>query len=93
MFGETGDPLFDKWEKELAMGIEPDLTEGLPQEEKEKLFKEQEAARAEKQKLSQAASIDENFESAIRAAPEYATKTLGSGSIPGTSPLNILGRK
>lgn len=26
----TGDPLIDKWEQELEMGIEPDLLEGLP---------------------------------------------------------------
>jgi hypothetical protein len=27
---QTGDPLIDKWEQELAMGIEPVLFEGLP---------------------------------------------------------------
>ena len=26
----TGDPLIDKWEKELAQGLTPDLLEGLP---------------------------------------------------------------
>lgn len=32
----TGDPLIDKWEEELARGIEPDLTEGLSHEAREK---------------------------------------------------------
>ena len=27
---ETGDQFIDKWEKELAMGLTPDLLEGLP---------------------------------------------------------------
>jgi len=33
---QTGDPLIDKWEQELAMGLNPDLTEGFSSEEKEK---------------------------------------------------------
>lgn len=37
---DTGDPLFDKWERELAKGLEPDLEEGLADEEKEKLKQE-----------------------------------------------------
>lgn len=28
-FEDTGDALLDKWEKELAMGLTPDLTEGM----------------------------------------------------------------
>jgi len=32
----TGDPLLDKWEEELARGLEPDLTEGLSPEERAK---------------------------------------------------------
>lgn len=36
----TGDNLLDKWEKELSQGLDPDLTEGLPQEELTKLDKE-----------------------------------------------------
>ena len=30
----TGDPLIDKWESELAKGLQPDLMEGLPPEER-----------------------------------------------------------
>ena len=33
---QTGDPLLDKWERELAEGLEPDLMEGLSPEERAK---------------------------------------------------------
>jgi hypothetical protein len=33
---QTGDPLIDKWERELEAGLEPDLTEGLSSEERAK---------------------------------------------------------
>lgn len=32
----SDDPLIDKWERELAMGLDPDLTEGMTPEQKEK---------------------------------------------------------
>jgi hypothetical protein len=34
-FGETGDPLIDKWEREIAQGLDPDLSEGLPKAAKD----------------------------------------------------------
>lgn len=34
---ETGDPLIDRWEQQIAQGLEPDLTEGLSEKEKEYL--------------------------------------------------------
>jgi hypothetical protein len=37
IFRDTGDDLIDKWEKEFSMGLEPDLFEGLSQEQKNKL--------------------------------------------------------
>jgi len=40
VFDETGDPLIDKWEKELAQGITPDLTEGMSDEALASLEKE-----------------------------------------------------
>ena len=43
-FENTGDPLFDKWERELAVGLTPDLEEGLSQEQKAQLRKERELA-------------------------------------------------
>ena len=41
-FDSTGDPLIDKWEDEVRRGLTPDLEEGLPPQEKEKLRKERE---------------------------------------------------
>lgn len=32
----TGDPLIDKWEEEIAKGLDPDLTEGLSPEDRAK---------------------------------------------------------
>lgn len=42
-FTNTGDPYVDKWERELAAGIVPDLTEGMSEQAKEELRKEREA--------------------------------------------------
>lgn len=55
-----GDPLIEKWERELAMGIDPDLTEGMNEESLNKLKKEREKALKSKQK-SKDASINEDF--------------------------------
>jgi hypothetical protein len=54
VFFNTGDPLLDKWEKEIAMGIEPDLMEGLSHEEREKEKKALERLIARKNKTKQA---------------------------------------
>lgn len=35
VFANTGDPLIDKWERELAQGLQPDLLEGLPPKRRE----------------------------------------------------------
>lgn len=34
VYANTGDALIDKWERELAMGLEPDLLEGVDPEER-----------------------------------------------------------
>jgi hypothetical protein len=34
VFSNTGDALIDKWEQEIAMGLEPDLLEGVSPEER-----------------------------------------------------------
>lgn len=34
VFENTGDPLIDKWEKELAQGLAPDLLEGMSPEQR-----------------------------------------------------------
>lgn len=42
-FENTGDDLIDKWEQEIAQGLVPDLTEGLPKDfSAEKLKKDKE---------------------------------------------------
>ena len=38
-FLDNEDPLLAKWEAELAEGIDPDLTEGMPVEEKDRIKK------------------------------------------------------
>ena len=49
-FSETGDDQIDKWEREMALGLTPDLEEGLPTSERDKLKKERERyAKARKQ--------------------------------------------
>ena len=35
---ETGDPIIDNWEKELAAGKIPDLTDGLTETQREKMI-------------------------------------------------------
>lgn len=54
MFVNTGDPLIDKWERELAQGLQPDLLEGLSSKRRafeqralEKLKRQQTAVEAE----------------------------------------------
>lgn len=34
----TGDPLIDKWEEEIHKGMDPDLSEGLTDDEYDKLL-------------------------------------------------------
>jgi len=36
VYANTGDELIDKWERELAMGLEPDLLEGVDPEERKR---------------------------------------------------------
>ncbi len=50
VFEETGDDLIDKWERELNMGITPDLHEGLSKESLQELD-------AEKKKMTRAKQI------------------------------------
>jgi hypothetical protein len=45
VFEETGDELIDKWERELALGLDPDLTEGLSKDMVKNLEKNSEKAK------------------------------------------------
>ena len=58
---ETGDELIDKWEKEIAMGIEPDLEEGYTQARREKLKQERSKLSGAKQKAKQLDGFNENY--------------------------------
>ena len=59
----TGDPLIDKWEQELASGLVPDLLEGLPKEQRDKYKRMQEKASVIKEKEDVSlATIDDGFE-------------------------------
>lgn len=84
VFFSTGDPLIDKWEKEIAMGLEPDLQEGLPPEEREK---EREALERLTQRRFQMQQADSALSGGFH---EDYTQTLediphiGSG-VPGVS--------
>lgn len=53
VFDETGDALIDKWESELAAGLVPDLTEGLPSAEMDKLHKEKEKAKSARKAIKE----------------------------------------
>lgn len=66
---KTGDPLIDKWERELAMGLEPDLLEGLPSWHRE-------AAEQELAEISQPASV-ENIEEVDGFSDDYTQADMG----------------
>ena len=77
------------------MGIDPDLTEGMPAEARAELLREQAAAKKARSQIAQVSDIDERFDRAIQAQPAYAPKNaseLGRGKSPGLSPLDLLSR-
>lgn len=45
----TGDPYIDKWEQEIAMGLEPDLLEDLPSWHREEAKPKEEQSKSEDQ--------------------------------------------
>lgn len=53
MFSETGDDLIDKWEREAALGLVPDLEEGLPKEVREDLKREREQSGRGRKQLNE----------------------------------------
>lgn len=61
IFEETGDPLIDKWEQELAQGIIPDLTEGMSPEAVSQLKQEQ----MNKAKIKAVGNINETYSSEL----------------------------
>lgn len=74
IFTETGDPLLDKWEAELAKGLMPDLEEGYSKEQKKELQHE----RAKYKSAQQAAT--QLIHSDPRREDKYASKYATPGS-------------
>lgn len=78
-FGATGDPLIDKWEKEIAQGIEPDLYEGLPTSSRPGA----ESSKSLLKKVEEGFSFDE-------FSDDYAT--MGRGRAEDFDVKDLLGR-
>lgn len=100
-FEETGDPLLDKWEAEIAAGLDPDLTEGMSDEAKAVLDKEKQKAKGTRRSISELENIgiiDENYDSkhVARGSAEEAAllnkKLLGLGNTD-LDPKKLLGYK
>lgn len=74
-FEETGDELIDKWEKELALGITPDLSEGLSEDVKKKLA-------AERQKVQSSRPIAKELDGLVDRydLEKYVSKSAGRGT-------------
>lgn len=99
MFESTGDDLIDKWEQELAMGIEPDLTEGMSAADKAALNKEKTSAEKARKQVQKVTDIDEKFDRGLMSNSMYDTKNAGeihalgsAASVRGLSPLDLLGK-
>lgn len=79
-FEETGDPLIDKWEQELRMGLEPDLTEGMSAKDLARMKAEKEKIKRAKSLKAQLSDIDEKLFEAMERDPMYKGKSpLGRG--------------
>lgn len=74
-FEETDDELIDKWERELAQGITPDLTEGLPESVKAQLAKERAHAEHAKSMRDKLLGVSDSF-----SDPMYESKFVAPGS-------------
>lgn len=75
---DTGDPLLDKWERELAMGLEPDLEEGLSEEEKQKLAGERNKSKKVRSAATEAL-VNDDF-TQLANDPRYQSKVVAVGS-------------
>ena len=72
-FASHGDPMVDKWEKELRAGIVPNLMEDLPPEEAEKLIEW--SKKAYKKKIERG-TISSDFDGNIGKAHAEVEKLL-----------------
>ena len=63
-YTNTGDPLIDKWERELAMGLTPDLLEGLSPEqrrEEQAAIDQMKRAKTPKTDIDSLEGFEENY--------------------------------
>lgn len=91
MFESTGDDLIDKWEQEIAAGLEPDMTEGMTAEDKAELSKEAATKVKARKQAAVLSDIDERYEQGLMENPMYTTKTAGEMTSQ-LSPLDLLGK-
>lgn len=64
------DPQISKWEQELKQGIQPDLTEGLSQTERNRLKAQQEKAKQNKRRMEDL-EIDDDFTGLVLGTDSY----------------------
>lgn len=77
VFEETGDPLLDKWERELAAGLTPDLEEGFSDAAREQLNRQ----KAKFAQRGPAPTINEDFgKVADKVMSEYRSQYVVPGS-------------
>jgi hypothetical protein len=79
VFGETGDPLIDKWEEEMARGLTPDLTEAMSKEDLAKLQKKAAESKKLREAAKGAASKIEEMDFDF-TDPRMVSKFVGKGS-------------
>lgn len=90
VFEETGDPIIDKWEREIAMGIEPDLTEGMNAADIAALDQEQAKYSRARQGAREVSPIDQRIEDAIKKDPRFASKNSGQLGMGGPVETDVL---
>lgn len=85
VFTDTGDPLLDKWEEELAQGLTPDLEEGMSETAKEQLRREREKKQGAKKQLEELTKPIKPSEGGNKQAapkdPRYESKFVQPGSL------------
>lgn len=74
--GDTGDAQIDKWEEEIRLGIDPDLTEGMSAESLAKLAKEKEKYKRARELSKEINSINDDYTlvDPSKVDPRYASK-------------------
>lgn len=78
-FESTGDPMIDKWERELAAGVTPDLTESYSPEERAR----RRAKKAQVQKAKEVAKdveFDDDYTKPSTLDPRLQAKVVPAGS-------------